>query len=361
MNRSIVIVESDEAGLRAALVRDRRLEAIEIDAAASPSLVGAIGPARIIRDVAAIGTIIRLADGPELLLSREKGQPHAPGADILVQVVRDADGGKLGTASAEISLAGRALVHLPGASGMSVSRRLDLSPERRTDLERALRALPGGWIARRGAGRLEPDKIVVEAIALAAEAAALPEPKTPPDAFRRLMANQGGEAIQQIAVSGRAALGAVERWCEAFAPELAPLIEFHEPGAKLFDAHDLDNAIDALRGPHVPLPDGGSLMIEPTAALTAIDVNAGAGANILAVNLGAAAEIARQLRLRHIGGLIVIDFVSMPRPRDGAKIGQALASALADDAAQTHILAMSRFGLIEMTRERRGPRLALPR
>ena len=98
-------------------------------------------------------------------------------------------------------------------------------------------------------------------------------------------------------------------------------------------------------------------MIEATEALTAIDVNAGGEPNLLAANLGAAVEIARQLRLRHVGGLIVVDFISLSRPADRKRTLDAFLTALANDPAQTYVLPMSSLGLVEMSRERRGPEL----
>jgi ribonuclease E/ribonuclease G len=176
-----------------------------------------------------------------------------------------------------------------------------------------------------------------------------------PDAFRRLVTDYGLPEPDSITVAGRVAEGVVKRWCEAFALRLLSRVAVGEAG--LFDAHDLDRAIEALVQPCVLLPRSGSLIIEPTAALVAIDVNAGAGSNALAANLAATSEIARHLRLRHLGGIIVIDFISMSRPADRARVTASLAAALADDPAQTHILPMSALGLVEMTRERRGPGL----
>jgi ribonuclease E/ribonuclease G len=167
-----------------------------------------------------------------------------------------------------------------------------------------------------------------------------------------LISDHGAEAIL---VSGLAAKAAVERWCAVFAPGFAVKVETQPAGA--FDSHDLDEAITALGDRRVELPSGASLVIEATEALTAIDVNAGPEVNILSVNLTAAGEIARQLRLRHIGGIVVIDFISMPRRPDQARVVEALKEALADDPSQTHVLPMSAFGLVEMTRERRGPGL----
>jgi ribonuclease E/ribonuclease G len=177
----------------------------------------------------------------------------------------------------------------------------------------------------------------------------------PPDAFRRLAMDYGAKAPDRILAAGLAAQRSAERWCRAFAPSLEERIESVSAG--LFDLHDLDEAVAALSERRVALRDGASLAIEPTEALTVIDVNAGPEPNVLSVNLAAAKEIGRQLRLRHIGGIVVIDFISMSRERDRDHVVEALKTAVADDPSQTYIVPMSPLGLVEMTRERRGPGL----
>jgi ribonuclease E/ribonuclease G len=351
MGWRLIVVETDASGLRAALTIDGRLQAVEIDRG---SPVGAVTSAKVIRTVTGLGTFVALADGTELLLDRAGDKSPLPsGKDILVQIVKPQRGGKAGIASARIALTGLGFVHLPLESGLRFSRRLSLAPERRTAIESFLAGLPGGWIVRRMAAELAPDDLGIEARMLAdegrqAQAGGLKAP----DAFRRLISDYGADAIQ---VAGLAAKASVERWCGAFAPSLAARVETEPAGA--FEFHDLDEAIAALAERRVELPSGVSLVIEATEALTAIDVNAGPEANVLGVNLDAAEEIARQLRLRHIGGIVVIDFVSMPRRQDQGRVVAALQAALADDPSQTHVLPMSAFGLVEMTRERRGPGL----
>jgi ribonuclease E/ribonuclease G len=237
---------------------------------------------------------------------------------------------------------------------------LALDESARLAFDARLSGLPGGWILRRTAGEVPEDDLMAEIQALAAAGARVRAGLgvDAPDAFRRLAADYGIPSPSAVAVSGAAAERTARKWCADFAPSLLPCIARHDGrGPGLFDLHDLDAEIDALARPSVALPDGGSLVIEATVALTAIDVNAGAQANALSVNLAAASEIARQLRLRHIGGIVVIDFVSLARARDRAGVMAALAAALATDPAQTHILPMSAFGLVEMTRERRGPGL----
>jgi ribonuclease E/ribonuclease G len=359
MSDRLFLVESDGKGLRAALLDNRRLQAIEIDRSAHPNPVGSIQSAKIVRTVKGLGTFVRLFDESQMLLEagRTKTLPES-GDTLTVQIARASRGGKLGVATRNVSLSGRGVVHLPFESGVSISRRLDAGIELRASLEALLDGKAGGWIVRRNAASLERTDLEAEIASLAEEgdAVRMEAPNlSGPDAFRRLACDSAVAAPDRIMAAGLAARRSAERWCHNYAPSLTARIENAESG--LFDLHDLDNEIAALADRQVVLPGGGSLSIDHTEALTAIDVNAGAESDIASVNLAAAAEIARQLRLRHIGGIIVIDFISLPRPRDRDRTVDVLKAAVADDSAQTHILPMSAFGLVEMTRERRGPGL----
>ncbi|MDB5393722.1 MAG: ribonuclease [Rhodospirillales bacterium] len=353
----LFLVESDRTGLRAALVEDRRLRAIEIDRVGRVNRVGSVVSAKVIRTLQGLGTTIELPGNSQMLLNRGRSKNLLePGETITVQVSRPPRGTKMGMATCAVSLAGRGAVHLPFESGITVSRRLQIDTEKRAGLESLAAGKPGGWIFRRSAGGICADDLATEIATLATEGQALlvAEPHLPgPDAFRRL-ASDYSEA-DRILAAGLAAQRSVESWCRDFAPSLTGRVEQAPPG--LFDLHDLDSAIADLAESRVALSGGGSLVIELTEALTAIDVNAGAEPNSLAVDLAAAAEIARQLRLRHIGGIVVIDFISLSRPRDRDRLMDALRAAVADDPAQTYIVPMSPLGLVEMTRERRGPGL----
>jgi ribonuclease E/ribonuclease G len=363
----LLLAESGDDGLRAALVEDRRLGALEIDRPGAGLRVGAVLRAKVVRAAPGLGVVLRLPDGTESLLDglRDTVRPQA-GEILPVQIARAPHGQKLGTASRSVALAGRGLIHLPFESGIRASRRLAMDEEKRRLLDARMSHESGGWILRRAAKNLPEPELFAEIAALASEGAgllradgALPAP----DAFRRLAADYGAPAPDRILVDGRQAEAAAETWVHAFAPAWDSRIErlsgpvVYPSRPSLFDQYDLDSAIDGLAQPRVALPGGGSLVIERTEALTAIDVNAGAEANLPAANCAAAAEIARQLRLRHIGGIVVIDFISMPRSRDRQRVMAALETALANDPARTHILPMSAFGLVEMTRERRGPGL----
>ena len=359
MSERLFLVESTQEGLRAALVEDRRLQAIEIDRAAHLTRVGSVTTAKVVRAVHGIGIFVKLSDGTELLLDRGGPAPKA-GDEIAVQITRTARGDKAGGASRSVSLPGRGVIHLPGDSGAKLSKRLDTASAKRATLEALVAGKPGGWIFRRTATLVGVADLTAEIATLAAEgqgAGGQGVEIAAPDAFRRLAIDYGAKAPDRILAAGLAAQRAAERWCRAFAPSLEERIESVPAG--LFDLHDLDDAIAALAEPRVALSGGGSLVIEPTEALTAIDVNAGPEANALSANLAAAAEIARQLRLRHIGGIIVIDFISMGRERDQDQVMAALKAAVADDPSQTYIIPMSPLGLVEMTRERRGPGLEI--
>ncbi|MGE4351822.1 MAG: ribonuclease E/G, partial [Bdellovibrionales bacterium] len=122
---------------------------------------------------------------------------------------------------------------------------------------------------------------------------------------------------------------------------------------------DLDEQLDALVAPVVPLGKGGSLVIEPTSALVAIDVNAGSATNMTAVNLIAVKEIARQIRLRNLSGILVVDCLKMAARADSSKVMNAMTRAVESDPVQTHVFGMSKLGLLELTRRRQGPPLAL--
>jgi ribonuclease E/ribonuclease G len=363
MTNKRLVIESDAAGLRAALVIDRKLAAIEIDRAARPSLVGSVLSVKAWRSIPGLGVIVKLPSGGELLLDGDHDGSAAQSGDaIIIQVASDPRGDKLGRASRSVALSGRTAIHLPFGTGLNFSRRLSLYPALRATLEARFANLPGGWILRHNAISVSDSDFNAEIAALSQEGRRLRDTgfvHAAPNAFRRLVVDYGAPPPDLIVVSGRNAERSVRGWCETFAPSLQPRIQQHTDASSLFDVEGLEDGIDALATSHVSLSNGGSLVIERTEALTAIDVNAGSESNNLSANLIAAAEIVRQIQLRHIGGIVVIDFISMSRSRDRERVVAALKFALADDPARTHVLPMSAFGLVEMTRERRGPELEL--
>ena len=292
------------------------------------------------------------------------------GQGVVVQVKTEAVGSKGPTLSMDVSLAGRFLVHVPYRRGVTVSKRVGPGAVRGA-LTRRLQALTtgDGWIARSGVEDMTADDLLIaestslilawRAIQTCAAEAGAPACLSPaPDAARRAVIGQGVRPLARVAVEAPEDWSCdFAAWCAESAPDLVPCLERHSGSTALFECFDLEGQLAALIRPRAPLPGGGNLMIEHTEALTVIDVNAGERGNPLAVNLEAAVEIARHLRLRNIGGIIIVDFVSMPRRGDGERLLDALTAATRDDPVQTEVYGLSKLGLVEMTRARRGPML----
>nr|WP_247892820.1 ribonuclease E/G [Azospirillum baldaniorum] len=371
-----------------------RLTDLYIDHAERPSLLGHVFLGRVERIATGLdGAFVDLGTGKSGLLSAldargPKGRPKAKGERIgnllrtgqtvLVQVKADATGSKGPSLTMDITLPGRFLVHAPLGRDVAVSKRLGSGPER-TELARRIQDIaPGaGWIVRAGAATAPDGLLAAESDALhlawrsirdAAERGGGPSLLlTGPDAPRRALIEHGAAAPSRIIVDDAALARDLADWCADRAPDLEERVEPFDARLlatpsdgrqRLFDLRDLDAEIETLLGTRVPLSGGGSLVIERTEAMTVVDVNAGERGNPLDVNLEAAAEIARQLRLRNAGGIVVVDFVNMRNRGDAERLLNALSRAVEDDPAQTQVYGLSKLGLVEMTRARRGTALA---
>jgi ribonuclease G len=362
---------------RAAVLTGGRLTDLHIDRDDRPSLQGAVFLGRVERIVPALdGAFVDLGTGkPGLLATADARGPKGrverigsllrAGQGVLVQVKADALGAKGPTLTMDIALPGRFLVHAPFGKAIAVSKRLSADPARRAALLARLEAAVtgSGWVARSGAADASPDLLTAEADALSAEwrdlqaaqaatppACLLPAPGA---AVRALI--EAGPKAPHIVIDDDALAATLARWCAARAPDLTPIR--HKGATGLFAAHDLDDAIAALTRPQVPLPGGGSLVIERTEALWAVDVNAGERGNALEVNREAAFELARQLRLRNVGGIVVVDFVNMRGRGDAERLLAALTAAVDGDPVQTHVYGLSKLSLVELARARRGAAL----
>ncbi|WP_448191021.1 ribonuclease E/G [Azospirillum sp. sgz301742] len=377
MSAPEVLVDRLGPLMRAAVLTGGRLTDLYIDNAERPSLLGSVFLGRVERIATGLdAAFVELGTGkPGLLGVADARGPKGrverigtllrTGQPVLVQVKADAVGAKGPTLTMDVTLPGRFLVHAPLARGIAVSKRLVQGPAR-TELVRRLEAvvLGEGWIARSGAATAAPDVLAAEAEALvlawrAVQQAATSAPallRHGPDAAQRALIEHGSPT--RIVAEGKSHAAALADWCAEFAADLADRVEAYTASPGLFEMRDLDEEIDTLLGPRVPLSAGGSLVIERTEALTVVDVNAGERGNALDVNLEAAREIARQLRLRNVGGIVVVDFVNMKGRGDAERLLNALSAAVADDPAQTQVYGLSKLGLVEMTRARRGTALA---
>ena len=312
-----------------------------------------LGPLRLKKGAAGI---------TELLEPRQK---------VLVQVMKEPTGTKGPRLTGNLALPGRYLVLQPHGQGVNISRRISSEAER--NRLRALGVLikpPGaGLLIRTEADGIAEDQLIDdlesllrqwEAIQQAAETA------TPPvllnrdeDFINRILRDHTGPDLARVVVDEPAAVARVTGFLGAEAEKV--LVEAHSEASELLEHFKVNAAIrDALK-PRVDLPSGGYVIIEPTEALTVIDVNSGsftrsanARETVLWTNCEAAIEIARQLKLRNIGGVIIIDFIDMDSRRDQLQLLEHFTTAVSDDAARPQIAQLTELGLVELTRKRQG-------
>ena len=312
-----------------------------------------LGPLRLKKGAAGI---------TELLEPRQK---------VLVQVMKEPTGTKGPRLTGNLALPGRYLVLQPSGQGVNISRRIGSEGERNR-----LRAL-GVLVKPPGAGlliRTEADGISEElliddlesllrqweAIQKAAETASPPVLLNRDEDFiHRILRDHTGLDLDRVVVESPAAVERVRSFLGDEGSHV--VVEAHPEPSELLEHYKVNGAIrDALK-PRVDLPSGGYVIIEPTEALTVIDVNSGsftrsanARETVLWTNCEAAIEIARQLRLRNIGGVIIVDFIDMDSRRDQLQLLEHFTSAIRDDAARPQIAQLTELGLVELTRKRQG-------
>ena len=296
-----------------------------------------------------------------------------PGDDLLVQVVKDPMGAKGARLTTFISLPSRYLVFMPRGRGIGVSTRIEDEAER-LRLRGAMQALvaeghPGGYIVRTAAegvdaALLAADLDYLERLwaqvrerSLRAAPGELVHEDLP--LARRVLRDELARGVERVLVDDPAELAQLEAFVRDFLPRQAPRLELHAAVRPIFDLHGIEEEIDRALEREVPLKSGGYLVIDQTEAMTTVDVNTGGFVGrrnlddtILRTNLEAAVALARQLRLRNLGGIIIIDFIDMKDVSHRERVLAALRQALAADHAQTGVAPISPFGLVEMTRKR---------
>jgi Rne/Rng family ribonuclease len=271
--------------------------------------------------------------------------------------------------TAGLSLAGRTLVYLPSVREVGVSRRIVDDAERER-LRTLLEELPGGGLIARtaafgaGAAELAADHRyladLAARIARQAEQAAAPALlHRELDLALRVVRDLVGTDFAAIRVDDEATAARLREFLAAVAPPLVSTVELYSGETPLFEAFGVEAEIANALEHRVELPWGGSLVIQQTEALVAIDVNTGKFVGkdaledtVFAANMEAIPEIARQIRLRDLGGLLVIDFIDMGEPEHRREIVERFEAELAKDRARTRMLQLSDFGLIEVTRQR---------
>ncbi len=301
------------------------------------------------------------------------------GESLLVQVTKESIGTKGPRVTRQISLAGRFLVYMPYASKIGVSRKIGAREERQRLREMVGRLLPknvGGVIVRTVAEDLTDKKVKAELKTLLDQwkkikrKAHFVRLKVPAPVYRETSLTSGiirdlfSDKVDRVMVDSKDLMKEIKAYLRNVEPELIERLSLAKGQEPLFDQFDIETEIQSLFNRRVELPTGGYVIIEPTEALVSIDVNTGRYTGqkdpektILRTNLEAAREIARQLRLRDLGGIIVIDFIDMESQASRDKVMHELRSQLARDRARTRAFQLSELGLVEMTRQRVRPSL----
>jgi ribonuclease E len=299
------------------------------------------------------------------------------GSEVVVQVIKEGIGSKGPTLSTYVSIPGRYLVLMPALQRVGVSRKIEDEDARRK-LRRQLNELdppPGvGFIIRtagldRSIEDLDRDlnylirlwKVIVRRIK---DASAPVDIYQDSDMITRTIRDIFAGDINAVWIDEVSAYERAQEFMKAVMPGHESRVHFYDAQESIFHKYQIENEIARIQNREVPLKGGGSIVIDPTEALVAIDVNSGncrvddnAEETAYQVNLRAADEVARQIRLRDIGGVVVVDFIDMREDRHRRGVERALSDAMRRDRARSKVLRISPFGLVQMTRQRIRPSL----
>jgi ribonuclease G len=324
-------------------------------------------------DDAPEGAASRIARSRKQLANRKIEELLRPGQSVLVQVVKDPIGAKGARVTGYLSLPGRYSVFMPHVAQVGVSRRIGSDKERRRlrDLVNEVRPKGSGFIVRTAAEDASDQELRDDVDFLARlwneidrrqdqmSGAGLIYADL--DLALRVVRDLLREDTSEVVIDDPEQHERVKKFTLAFLPRLAERIKKYEGRRPIFDQFHIEPELRLAVARRVPLRSGGSLVIDQGEALTAIDVNTGSFTNtgsgnledtVTANNLEACDEVARQLRLRNIGGIIVIDFVDMDKEGNRRKVWDAFQKALARDRSRTNVTKISELGLVEMTRKR---------
>jgi len=307
---------------------------------------------------------------------RKIEQALKPGDQVLVQVSKDPVGHKGARLTTQISLAGRFLVYVPGGTSTGISRKLpDTERKRLKEILREIVPADAGVIIRTASEGVSEPELARDVERLQSAWRAIEEqakkdgggPKTlyeEPDLLVKVIRDLFNEDFSRLVIEGDRAWTTVENYIRTVAPDLLARVSRHENnGVDVFEAHRIDEQLAKALDRKVWLPSGGTLVIDRTEAMTVIDVNTGkftgsGGSNLEETvtrnNLEAAEEIVRQMRLRDIGGMIVVDFIDMVLESNRDLVLRRLTEALGRDRTRHQVSEVTSLGLVQMTRKKLG-------
>jgi len=371
--KQMLLVDRWRGGERVALAEAGKIKDLWLRPPRGLHHIGAIYRAHVTRRFNKQLAIVSLGkDGAEAQLFKQNGQiPDS----LLVQITADSvqttiDGKtntlKMAECSAEIKLAGRYLIHLPIGKDVLVSRRLTPA-SLRDELRVRFRqwGADGGWIIRSSAAGIADDQLAYEAGYLSSRWRRLMEKKSQDDGDALLMASPhlaitaindyGLRPPIDVVVTESIVAAEIRRWSAMAAPDLQDCLRIDKGVPGLFEMMDLETAIEDLHRPVVETADGCSMIFESTAAMHVVDVNAGRQSQRAAFvnNRAVTEEIARQVRLRGLSGIILIDYLKMSDENERHQLVDLCRDAFAADPVPTQVHGLSRLGLMEITRMRR--------
>lgn len=292
----------------------------------------------------------------------------------MVQVAKDPTGTKGARLTTEISIAGRSLVYLPNNSCINISRRIQGDDRRRALRQQILALRPkneeGGYIVRSTIqeettseelrGDMDCLRNIWDQIRRKAQATKKPSLLyKEPSLVERLLRDRLSTSTTEVWVDDSQFFEQLQKFAKQFAPAAVDCIQLYEGDVPLFEQYGVEQEIERALARRVDLACGGYLVIDQTEAMTTVDVNTGScieensgvGA-ILQTNLEAAKEVARQLRIRNLGGMIIVDFVNMSSPEHQTAVLQTLKKAVASDSVQVTVSGFNELGLVALTRKR---------
>ena len=379
--------------VRAAVVDDGVLRDILIERASRRGLVGNIFKGHVSRvlpgmqaafvDIGLERTAyLHVSDiaRPQNLDTDMQDQPQAnvrelvsEGSEILVQILKEPIGDKGARLTTFMSIPSRYLVLMPRRTGLGVSTRIEDAAERARLKEVMESLLPAdsdhGYIIRTAADGAEPDALKADKLfvdhlweVINREAAGSPCGRVVHEDLPlpvRVIRDLVNRDIDRVLVDSEEWLQKLKDFAETFTPDLLPVLELYTGRRPLLDLYGIEDEIERALCRKVELKSGGYLVIDQTEAMTTVDVNTGGYVGrgnleetLFRTNLEAAVAIARQLRLRNLGGMVIIDFIDMEAEAHREQVLSALEAALASDHAKTQIAQVSPLGLVEMTRKR---------
>jgi len=299
----------------------------------------------------------------------EKGQ------EVLVQVVKEEVGTKGANMTTYLSLPGRCVVLLPGSDSSGISRKIS-GEERRSQLRDIMDSMTIpegiGWIVRTASNDINKTalsrdvtyllRLWTEVKKKGQDMAGVGLIYQDHDSILRFLRENFDSSIEEILVDDLSAMEQVKGFVELLPPKQRTVkVRLHKGARPIFNQYSVEDQIESIYQPRVSLPSGGSIVIDQTEALVAIDVNSGSTskehnfeASIFQANMEAASELARQLRLRDLGGLIVVDFIDMRSQKNIREVEKQVKTAMKRDKAKVDISRISKFGLMQISRQKLG-------